>query len=322
MQDLIVPIAIAGAAVIGLFRGVKIVPQSKNFLVERFGKYRKTLQPGPHLIIPMVDRVAHEINILERQLKEYPIEAITKDNAPISVTVATFFRVIDTHKCIYRISDIERAVQSLVTGAVRSAIGEVDFDDMQSNRSDVNRKLGLELAEQAAEWGIEITRSEIMDVNFDQETRASLQQQIAAERERRAAVTRAEGSKRAAELHADGELYSAETEAKARRIRADAEAYATETIAKAIKEHGDDALRFDLVRGQIDAMRDLSKSDSSKTIILPTDMTGSLGGLAALASDFLGQMPRTVKPSEVKQSGNGRNAATSASKAMPKTEGE
>lgn len=292
MEEFIIPLAIGGAALVGLLTSVKVVPQTQNFLVERFGKYRATLNPGLHFIVPGVDAVRHRVSILERQLPEYPIEAITSDNGPISVSVATFFRVIDSHKCVYRITDIDRAVQSLVTGAVRSAIGEVDFDSLQSNRSSVNKKLEQELKEQADEWGIEITRSEIMDVNFDERTRESLQQQINAERERRAVVTRAEGDKRAIELKADGELYGAQKEAEARKVRADAEAYATEIIAKAINENGDEALRFDLVRGQIDAMKEMAKSTSTKTLVMPTEMTNSLTGLAALATDFMGQMPK------------------------------
>jgi regulator of protease activity HflC (stomatin/prohibitin superfamily) len=292
MEDLIIPLAVGAAAVVGLISSVKVVPQTQNFLVERFGKYRATLNPGLHFILPGVDAVRHKVSILERQLPEYPIEAITSDNGPISVSVATFFRVIDSHKCVYRITDIDRAVQSLVTGAVRSAIGEVDFDSLQSNRSSVNKKLEEELKEQADEWGIEITRSEIMDVNFDERTRESLQQQINAERERRAVVTRAEGDKRAIELKADGELYGAQKEAEARKVRADAEAYATEIIAKAIGENGDDALRFDMIREQISAMKEIAKAPSAKTIVMPSEMTSSLTGLAALATDFMGQIPQ------------------------------
>ncbi len=289
MSGIIIFGAIAATAAVGLASSIRVVPQSMNYVVERFGKYRTTLKPGLHAIIPGVDSVAHKVFVLETQLPEYPIDAITKDNAPIQVSVATFYRRVDAQLSVYRIGDVERGIQSSVTGIVRSLIGSVDFDDLQANRDSLNTRLEVALEQNAQEWGVDITRSEIIDVNFDDQTRKALQQQMAAERKRRASVTEAEGDKRAKELLADAELYTSQKTADARRIEADAEAYATETIANAIKEFGDEPIRFDLQKRQIDAVKVMGSSPSAKTIMLPSDMSGSLAGIAAMAGELVGK---------------------------------
>jgi len=284
----------AVTVLVGVIKAVKIVPQSQNFVVEQLGKYKKTLKPGPHLIIPGLQSVRHKVDVLERALANNPIDAITKDNAPISVTVSTFFRILEPSVTVYRIKNIETGVHTIVTGAVRSLIGSVDFDELQSNRAKINSELEEALTKQAAEWGIEITRSEVLDVNFDEATKQSLQQQINAERERRAQVTRAEGAKRAIELNADAQLYEAQKQADARRIEAEADAYATQVVAEAIKVHGDDPLRIELMRQQIEAMKAMGTSNSAKTIVLPSDMANSVTGLGAFMTEFVGQLPKAA----------------------------
>lgn len=289
MSLLIIAAALAIIIAVGLFLGVRIVPQSENYVVERFGKFQSVLKPGPNLIVPGIDRIAHRVSILERQLEDYPVEAITKDNSPLSVTASTFFRVIDPALSVYRIRNIERAIQTAVTGVVRSLIGTVEFDEVQSNREQVSAKLKKELDAAAKEWGVEITRSEIIDVAVDEATRKAMLVQITAERERRAAVTRAEGQKRAAELAADAELYAAEKIAQARRISADAEAYANKTVAEALTEGGTDAARFEIAKEQIRAIADISKGQGSRIVLLPTEMGAafsSLAGMTALLGDL------------------------------------
>ncbi|MFZ3583666.1 SPFH domain-containing protein [Loktanella sp. DJP18] len=286
MDPIIILSAIGVVTAIGLSSAIKFVPQSQNYVIERFGRYRTTLKPGPHLIIPGVDTVAHKILVLETQLPAYPIDCITKDNAPIQISVATFYRRVDAELSVYRIADIEAGIQTSVTGIVRSLIGGSDLDAVQANRESLNVKLEESLDKNAKEWGIDITRSEIIDVNFDDETRRALQQQMTAERKRRAVVTQAEGEQRAAELRADAAYYTSQKAADARRIGADAEAYATQVIADAIKENGDEPIRLDLLKRQIEAVQAMGSSPSSKTIMLPSDMTGSLSGLAAMAGDM------------------------------------
>jgi len=247
-------VAIVVLAFLVIASGIKIVPQSQTYVVERFGKYRTTLNAGLNLIVPFLDRVAHKIDILERRLPEHPSDVITKDNVLTNVTTSTFYRVRSPEYTVYRIKDIDGAIQTAVTGVVRSIIGVSEFDEVQSNRTQLNGKLRTELIEIADEWGIEITRCEIIDVNVDAATREAMQKQLNAERERRATVTKAEGDKRAVELNADAELYEAQKQAEAVRIQAEAEAYATETIAKAIAAGGLDAIKYEMLKRQVEAV--------------------------------------------------------------------
>jgi len=262
--------------------GVKIVPQSQEYVVEEFGKYTKTLPPGMNFIIPILNRVASKVSILERQLEPQQISVITKDNVEIHLTAAVFFRVIDAAKSVYRINDIDAAVQTTVTSIVRSTGGQMEFDEVQSKRDFISEKIQASLSEACAIWGIEITRTEILDVSVDAATRTAMQQQLNAERERRAAVTKAEGDRQAQQLRADGDLYTAQKAAEARRVLADAEAYATTQVGAAIQANGQPAVDFEIMKQQIHSITELAKSPNSKLLVLPTDVTKSLGGLAAL----------------------------------------
>lgn len=267
-----------------LFAGIKIVPQSQKFVVERFGRFQALLTPGIQFIWPFIDRVAHKIDILERRLPEHSADVITKDNVVVKVMTSTFFRVRDPERTVYRIADINGALQTAITGVVRSQVGLSEFDEVQSNRTVLNKNLIDAMKEIADDWGVEITRCEIIDVEVDAATREAMQKQINAERERRAAVTRAEGEKRAAELAADAEFYTAQKLADARRITADAEAYATETIAKAIAQNGERAIQFEVVKRQVDAMAKLSSSDNAKVIVVPSDLADAFGAATKLFS--------------------------------------
>jgi len=233
--------------------GVRIVPQSEKYVVERFGKLRSVLGPGINLIVPFIDRVAHKISILERQLPTNSQDAITSDNVLVQVESSVFYRIIEPEKTVYRIRDIDAAIATTVAGIVRSEIGTLELDEVQSNRAQLIVRIQGALERIVDDWGIEVTRAEILDVNLDEATRAAMLQQLNAERARRAAVTEAEGSKRAVELNADAELYAAEQIAKARRVQADAEAYATGVVAAAIAENGLEAAQyqvFGLLKGR------------------------------------------------------------------------
>ena len=173
--------------------GIKIVPQSQEYVVEQFGKYTTTLKAGLNFVVPFLNRVVHRVSILERQLDPQQISVITKDNVEIQLTTAVFFRIVDSAKSVYRIADDDQAVRTTVTSIVRSTCGQMEFDEVQSRREFINEKIRESLSEACSVWGIEITRTEVLDVTVDDQTRSAMQQQLNAERERRAAVTKAEG---------------------------------------------------------------------------------------------------------------------------------
>jgi len=160
---------------------------------------------------------------------------------------------------------------------VRAEIGKMDLDEVQSNRDQLITTIKTSVEDAVDDWGIEVTRTEILDVNLDQATRDAMLQQLNAERARRAQVTEAEGARRSVELSADAELYAAEQTAKARRIQADAEAYATEVVAKAIKENGIEAAQYQVALKQVEALSALGNGDGKQTIILPADAVQAFG---------------------------------------------
>jgi regulator of protease activity HflC (stomatin/prohibitin superfamily) len=260
---------LAAFIILCIFLGVRIVPQSQKHVVERFGRLRAVLGPGINFVIPFLDRVAHKISILERQLPNAMQDAITADNVLVKVETSVFYRIIEPEKTVYRIRDVDAAIATTVAGIVRSEIGKMELDQVQSNRSDLISKVREQVAMMVDDWGIEVTRAEVLDVNLDEATRSAMLQQLNAERARRAQVTEAEGKKRAVELSADAELYAAQQEAKARRVQADAEAYATEVVAKAIKENGIEAAQYQVALKQVEALTAVGQGAGKQTVIVP-----------------------------------------------------
>ncbi len=273
----IVLILFAVLVVAVIFKGVKIVPQSEKYVIERFGRLRAVLGPGINLIVPFIDRVAHEISILERQLPNASQDAITKDNVLVQVETSVFYRITEPEKTVYRIRDVDAAIATTVAGIVRAEIGKMDLDDVQANRAQLIGTIKASVEDAVDDWGIEVTRAEILDVNLDQATRDAMLQQLNAERARRAQVTEAEGSKRAVELAADAELYASEQTAKARRILADAEAYATQTVAQAINENGLEAAQYQIALKQVESLSALGAGEGKQTIVVPAQAIEAFG---------------------------------------------
>jgi len=263
--------------IISIFLGVRIVPQSEKYVVERFGRLRSVLGPGINFIVPFLDRVAHRVSILERQLPTANQDAITSDNVLVQVETSVFYRILEPEKTVYRIRDVDAAIATTVAGIVRSGIGEMELDEVQSNRQQLISRIKEQVANAVDDWGIEVTRAEILDVNLDQATREAMLQQLNAERARRAQVTEAEGSKRAVELNADAELYAAEQAAKARRVEADAEAYATRAVAQAIQENGLEAAQYQVALKQVETLTALGNGNGKQTIVVPSQAIEAFG---------------------------------------------
>lgn len=268
---------LAGFIILCIFLAIRIVPQSEQHVVERFGRLKSVLGPGINFIIPFLDRVAHRVSILERQLPTASQDAITSDNVLLVVETSVFYRVLHPEKTVYRIRDVDAAIATTVAGIVRAEIGKMELDEVQSNRATLISRI-KELVEGAVDdWGIEVTRAEILDVGLDQATRDAMLQQLNAERERRAAVTRAEGEKRAVELQADGDLYAAKQAAEARRVEADAEAYATGVVAEAIAKGGLEAVQYNIALEQVRGISTLAAGQGNQTIVVPADAVDAFG---------------------------------------------
>lgn len=272
-----VVLSLALLIIISIFLGVRIVPQSEKHVVERFGRLRAVLGPGINFIVPFLDRVAHRISVLERQLPTASQDAITSDNVLVKVETSVFYRITEPEKTVYRIRDVDAAIATTVAGIVRSEIGKLELDQVQSNRAQLIERVRDQVSAMVDDWGVEVTRAEILDVNLDDATRAAMLQQLNAERARRATVTEAEGKKRSVELNADADLYAAEQEAKARRVLADAEAYATGVIALAIRENGLEAAQYQVALKQVEALTKVGEGSGKQVVIVPAQALDAFG---------------------------------------------
>lgn len=270
-------LAIALFIIIAIFKAVRIVPQSEKYVVERFGRLRSVLGPGINFLVPFLDRVAHKVSVLERQLPNARQDAISADNVLLQVETSVFYRVTEPEKTVYRIRDVDAAIATTVAGIVRSEIGKLELDQVQSNRAQLIERVREQVKAMVDDWGVEVTRAEILDVALDEATRNAMLQQLNAERARRAQVMEAEGKKRSVELAADADLYSAEQAAKARRMTADAEAYATGVIAVAIKENGMEAAQFQVALKQVEALQAIASGQGKQTILVPANALEAFG---------------------------------------------
>ena len=294
--DVIVMLLVVFAVVL-IAIGVKIVPQSKVFVVERFGKYQTTLTAGLNLIVPFLDTVAHRTSVLERQLPEFSINVITRDNVEVNLRATVFFRVVDAARTVYRINNVDEAIHTEATSIVRSAAGRLELDALQSSRESMNLEIGKNLQAKADEWGLAVTSTAITDVEVDEQTKQAQRQQLNAERERRAAIARAEGEKRAVELAAEAKLFEALKAAEALRATADAQAYEvrvkaeadaeqTRLVAQAIANDGQPAVDFEILKRQVDALGRLASAPNTKTVVVPTDVTGVIGALQVISENM------------------------------------
>jgi regulator of protease activity HflC (stomatin/prohibitin superfamily) len=251
------------------------------------------LPAGINIIVPIIDQVRHRISILERQLPAFDISVITKDNVEVELEATNFYRITDAARSVYRIEDIDRAIQTTAESIVRSAAGKLDLDELQSSRQQMNEEILRNLQSAAEVWGIEITRTEITDVRVDEQTKDAQRQQLNAERQRRAVVAQAEGEKRSVELDADAQLYSARKIAEAVRIAADADAYQikvkaeataeqTRVISEAINNGGQSAINFEILQKQVTALSEVASSNNTKTVIMPTEITRAIGSIELL----------------------------------------
>jgi len=298
--NLIIAGLLVAAGLLVLKLGIKVVPQSKVYVVERFGKYARTLNAGLSLIIPFLETIAHKVDILERQLDEQKISVITKDNVEVVLETRVFYRVVDAARTVYRISNINEALRTASSSIVRSAAGKLELDDLQSSRDAMNEEIATNLHNAAEVWGIEITRTEITDVVVDDATKEAQRQQLNAERKKRATIAEAEAMKRSIELKAEAELIQAQKNAEAIRVTADAEAYQirakaeadaeqTKMLAAAISKNGKPAVDFEIAKRQVEAMGQVASSSNSKTIIIPSDLTAAIGGLSAVLETLKGK---------------------------------
>ena len=278
----IVVIAILIFAVVTVWKGVRIVPQGEEWIVERLGKFNATLTPGLTIIIPYIDKVAYKVVTKDIILDVPEQEVITKDNAVIITNAIAFIKVTDPVKAVYGIVDFAEAIRNLVQTTLRSITGEMELDQALSSREKIKLRLKESIADEAVDWGLTIKSVEIQDIKPSESMVKSMELQAAAERERKAVVTKAEGAKQAMILEAEGRLESAKRDAVAQVTLADSSAQAIHKVTAAVGDR-DGPMLFLLGEKYIQALDKLAASGNSKIVLLPADLQDALRGILGRA---------------------------------------
>ena len=278
MESLNLLIILAFAVIVTLYKGIKIVPQGEEWIVEKLGKFSRTLQPGLNIIIPYIDNVRQRISTRDIIMDIPQQEVITKDNAVIRTNAIAFVRVTNPKDALYGVEDFKLAIANLIMTTLRSIIGEMKLDEALSNREMIKARLKENIIDDVADWGVTVKSVEIQDINPSGSMQDSMERQAAAERERRAIETTAEGNKNAAILEAQGKLEAAKLEAQAQISLADASAQAMTMIAKATDGKELPAM-FLLGDRYINTLEKMTQSANSKFVVYPADIQGAIKGM-------------------------------------------
>jgi len=278
MEALNILVILAIAVIVTLYKGINIVPQGEEWLVERLGKFSRTLRPGLNIIIPYIEAVRQKITTRDIILDIPQQEVITRDNAVILTNAVAFVRVTTPENALYGVEDFRLAIQQLIMTTLRSILGEMTLDEALSNRENIKTRLKDQIVDDVADWGVTVKSVEIQDINPSPSMQASMERQAAAERERRAIETTAEGNKNAAILEADGKLEAAKREAQAQVALANASGEAINIITKNIEDKELPAM-FLLGDRYINSLEEISKSNNSKFVIYPADLQGAIKGM-------------------------------------------
>jgi regulator of protease activity HflC (stomatin/prohibitin superfamily) len=294
-MSLIVSVAFLILAVVVLLGAVKIVPQGREYTVERFGRYTRTLKPGMTILTPFVEGIGRRVNMMEQVLPVPQQEVITKDNVTVQVDAIVFIQVIDAASASYKVDNLTYAIGQLAQTNLRTVVGSMDLDDVLSQREAINTRL-LQAIDLATEpWGVKATRIEIKDLVPPPDITNAMTRQMKAERERRAviteaegekqaAVTRAEGAKQSAILQAEGRKEAASRDAEARERLAAAEAAATTSVSEAIAKGDVNSINYFIAQKYVEAFGKLAESPQAKTVIVPAEMSALIGSLAGIGA--------------------------------------
>lgn len=284
---------------VAIFKGAVMVRQGFEYTVERFGEYTRTLSPGLHIIVPLLDRVGARMNMMETVIDVPSQEVITKDNAMVRVDGVVFFQVLNAAQAAYEVNNLTRAILNLTMTNIRTVMGSMDLDELLSQRDTINAQLLHVVDEATGPWGVKVTRIEIKDISPPTDLVDSMARQMKAERDKRAAILVAEGEKQAAILQADGEkratILEAEgrkeaafRDAEARERMAEAEAKATADVSSAIASGNIQAVNYFVANKYVEALKEIAAAPNQKIILMPleaSNVIGALGGITEIAKE-------------------------------------
>jgi regulator of protease activity HflC (stomatin/prohibitin superfamily) len=275
---LIIVVALLVFIAVTLAKGVRLVPQGEEWIVERLGKYHGTIKPGLNILIPYLDAVAYKLITKDIILDVQEQEVITRDNAVIVTNAIAFVKVTDPVKAVYGVTDFAEAIRNLIMTTLRSIVGEMELDEALSSRDKIKARLRESIADEAVDWGLTVKSVEIQDIKPSMSMQKAMEMQAAAERERKAAVTRAEGEKQSAILEAEARLESAKRDANAQVMLAEASAEAIRRVTAAIGDQPGPMLYL-LGEKYIASLEKLGQSPASKVVVMPADLQETLRGL-------------------------------------------
>ena len=278
MEGMYVAVAILVLVLVTLAKGVRLVPQGFKWVVQRLGKYHTTLNPGLNLIIPYVDNVAYKVTTKDIVLDIPSQEVITRDNVVIIANAVAYINIISPEKAVYGVENYRIAIQTMVQTSLRSIIGEMDLDDALSSRDAIKAHLKGAISDDISDWGITLKTVEIQDINPSGTMQHAMEEQAAAERARRATVTRADGDKQAAILEADGRLEASRRDGDAQVVLARASQEAIQMVTEAI---GDKEMPVVYLLGEkyIRSLEQVATSENAKTLVFPADIPAAIKGM-------------------------------------------
>ncbi|WP_017931292.1 SPFH domain-containing protein [Robiginitomaculum antarcticum] len=290
------PIIFLLLVIVVVFKAIKIVPQGREFPIERFGRYSKTLKPGLSFIIPFFDRIGDRTDMRERVIDIPSQDVITKDNVMVTADAVVFIQVTDARRAVYEVDSLDNAIQNLCLTNVRTVVGSMDLDEVLSRRDEINARLLTVIDNATDPWGTKVTRIEIKDLSPPHDITQAMNKQMKAEREKRADILNAEGSKQSSILRAEGEKEAAIREAEGRRQaafldaearerEAQAEAKATQMVSDAIAKGDVNAINYFIAQDYVKAFEKLASSPQQKTVIVPAELSAlaaTVGGISAL----------------------------------------
>lgn len=310
----IVLFVLLALVILYVLSGIKIVSQSENMIVERLGKYNRTLTAGINVILPVIERAKDTIirrqngylaktSRIDMREQVYDFDkqsVITKDNVMTEINALLYFQIVDPTKAVYEIQNLPVAIEKLTQTTLRNVVGEMELDETLTSRDTINSKLRTVLDDATNKWGVKVNRVELQDITPPESIRRTMELQMQAERNRRAEILKAEGEKQAQILNSEGEkqaeinaaeaekqanILKAEGEARAKILQAEAEATAIRQISDAVADKGSDPVNYLLAVKYIETLKDVAGGQNNKTVYLPyeaSNVLGSLGGIKDL----------------------------------------
>ncbi len=304
-------LVVAALVIIYILNGIKIVSQSETMIVERLGRYHRTLQAGINVILPIIERPKETITRmntgalrmvsridLREQVYDFDKQSvITKDNVMTEINALLYFQIVDPVKSVYEIKNLPMAIEKLTQTTLRNVVGEMELDETLTSRDTINSKLRNVLDEATNKWGVKVNRVELQDITPPESIRFAMEKQMQAERDRRAEILKAEGEKQSAILKSEGEkaaeinaaeaekqakILKAQGQAEAQILQAEAEAKAIAQVSAAVAAKGSDPVQYLLAIKYIDGLKEMVSGKDNKTVYLPyeaSSMLSSLGGI-------------------------------------------